>query len=176
MQLMNIASQVDELLRPWPAPFSYAYSRLVKALARAGHDVLELDRMRLRVAGLREPVSLMEALLQQVTGLQPLPRDPERIEAGLHLLDTPDLNPPKPLSGSELINVMDQAAAGFPGVCQSAPCVFLYSGPTAEGRTLIDRLYPRGWRCYGPIAADAIGQPAFSGGLQRCWARCQASR
>ena len=141
MQLMNIASQVDELLRPWPAPFSYAYSRLVKALARAGHDVLELDRMRLRVAGLREPVSLMEALLQQVTGLQPLPRDPERIEAGLHLLDTPDLNPPKPLSGSELINVMDQAAAGFfQGYVNQLRAFFYTPAPPPRADTLIDRL------------------------------------
>lgn len=86
MQLIKIASRLDGLLQPWPTPFLYAQTRLVKALDRAGHDALELERIRLQFAGMREPVTLTQSLLQQVTGLQPLPRDPEQIEAGLQRL------------------------------------------------------------------------------------------
>ena len=141
MQLINIASRLDGLLQPWPAPFLYAQTRLVKALTRAGHDALELERIRLQFAGMREPVTLTQALLQQVTGLQPLPRDPEQIEAGLLRLDTQDLNPPRPLSGIELINVLDQAATGFSqGFVMQLRAFFYAPVLPLRSDALIDRL------------------------------------
>ena len=140
-RLASVAAQRDELLRAWPAPLSYARLRLLEALARAGHEALDIERILLRHPGAREPVTLVAGLLQHATGYLPLPRDPQQIEAGLYGHGSGDWKPQRSLPGTKLLNLLEQAASDFfPGFVAHLSEFFHASLALSRPDTRIDRL------------------------------------
>lgn len=121
LKLTNIEAQRDELLGHWPTPRSFALTHLSAVLARLGHGQREAASVMLQIFAAQTPpgqspvrsVSLVDALLERVTGDHPLPDNPALIQAAVHSARSDELKLHKTLGGTKVLTVLDQAASDF---------------------------------------------------------------
>lgn len=122
LKLAKVEAQRDGLLRHWPTPRSFARLRLAAALARAGHGRLDAAAVVVQTFALNAQqqslapvhcVALIDALLERVTGAQPLPANPALIQAAVRSTNSDELKVLKTLGGTKVLTVLDHAATDF---------------------------------------------------------------
>lgn len=121
LKLPVIQAQLDILLRLWPGPRSFAKARLLESLSRVRHGLLDIDSL-VGQAFDQEPeqtgepvrsVALVDALLDRVTGNQPLPGNPAHLRLGITSKVSDEIKPLKTFGGTKLLTVLDHAAQDF---------------------------------------------------------------
>ena len=100
---------------------TFAAARLHSVLVASGQVQLDASRLRVQVFD-REPqpelapvrtLTLVDALLERVTGYLPLPLNPALIQVAVQSLSNDELKPLRSLAGTKLLNVLEQAARSF---------------------------------------------------------------
>ena len=136
LKLANIQAQRDELLRHWPTPQSFARDRLLEPMARAGHGGLDFTRVIIQDRSGSMPVrsmTLVDALLQRVTGDRPLPLNPQAIEVSVQSNNSGEMKPLKTFAGTKVLTVLDQAAVDFTELFKQRIRAFFFTPYSPQG-------------------------------------------
>lgn len=149
VKLPRIEAQVDELLRDWPTAKMIATARLQTLLVSHGHAPSDVHRLVVQVFD-QEPqpgvvpvrsLSLVEALLERVTGYQPLPQNPDLIQVVMESLASTELKPTRRLAATKLLTLLEQASPSFLQLMVQRQWAFFHAPYTAQGPdALVDRL------------------------------------
>lgn len=122
LKLPVLQAQLDILLRHWPGPRSFAKARLLESLSRVRHGLLDIDSLVVQAfdqepeqqtGGPMRSVALVDALLDRVTGNQPLPGNPAHLRPGITSKVSDEIKPLKTFGGTKLLTVLDYAAQDF---------------------------------------------------------------
>ena len=122
MKLPALEAQLESLLLHWPGPYSFAAAQLLTSLTRAGHGLLDISSLVVQVAARysgqqtsmpARSLALIDALLERVTGYQPLPANPALLGVGKQSSSSNEIKPLKTLGGTKLLTVLDRGAQDF---------------------------------------------------------------
>lgn len=149
LKLPQIDAQLNSLLRQWPTLRTLAVARLHSVLVANGHVPLEVSRLRVQVFD-QEPqpalapvrtLTLVDALLERVTGYLPLPLNPALIQVAVQSLSNDDLKPLRSLTGTKVLNVLEQAARSFEQQLEQHQWAFFFAPYSSlNPSALVDRL------------------------------------
>ena len=149
VKLPQMEAQVDELLRDWPTALGIATARLQTLLVSHGHAPSDVHRLVVQVFD-QDPqpdimpvrsLSLAEALLERVTGYQPLPQNPDLIHVVMASLTSTELKPTRRLATTKLLTLLEQASLSFVQYMVQRQWAFFHAPYTAQSPdALVDRL------------------------------------
>ena len=149
VKLPRMEAQVDELLRDWPTAKTTATARLQTLLVSHGHAPSDAHRLVVQVFD-QQPrpgimpvrsLSLAEALLERVTGYQPLPQNPDLIHVVMESLASAELKPTRRLTATKLLTLLDQASLSFVQYMVQRQWAFFHAPYAAlSPDALVDRL------------------------------------
>ena len=149
LKLPTLDAQVNELLRHWPTVRAMAAARLQSVLGTDGHEAVEVSRLEIQVFDQvpysdHPPVrtiTLVDALLERVTGYLPLPLNPDLIQVFMHSLSSDESKPLRRLSGTKVLNVLDQASNSFVQQLEQHQRAFFFAPYSSlNPAALVDRL------------------------------------
>ena len=136
LKLANLEAQRDELLRHWPTPQSFALARLLEPMTRAGHGRLDISSVviqtRQGAASVRS-VTLVDALLERVTGVRALALNPQEIQALVQSGSSEEAKPVKTFAGTKVLTVLEQAAMGFTALLRQRIRAFFFTPYSLQG-------------------------------------------
>lgn len=149
LKLPKIQAQQHLLLRPQPTARSVAVARLQSLMVASGHAQLDVQRLRVQVfeqapqpdAVPLRSISLVDALMERVTGYRPLPLNPELIQVVQKSLRDDELKSVKSLAGTKLLTMLDQATSSFAQQLEHHQWAFFYAPFTSSSPdAAVDRL------------------------------------
>ena len=149
VKLPRLEAQVDELLRDWPTAKTTATARLQTLLVSHGHAPSDVHRLVVEVFDQApqpgvvpaRSLSLVDALLERVTGYQPLPQNPDLIQVFIQPLANGELKPTRRLAATKLLTLLEQASPSFVQLMVQRQWAFFHAPYTAQGPdALVDRL------------------------------------
>lgn len=147
--LPKLEAQVDELLRDWPTARVVATARLQTLLVSHGHPPSDVHRLEVQVFDQApqpgvvpvRSLSLVEALLERVTGYQPLPQNPDLIHVVLASQTSAELKPTGLLAATQLLTLLEQASPSFVQLMVQRQWAFFHAPyPGQSPDALVDRL------------------------------------
>ena len=138
--LPKLEAQVDELLRDWPTARVVATARLQTLLVSHGHPPSDVHRLEVQVFDQApqpgvvpvRSLSLVEALLERVTGYQPLPQNPGLIHVVLASQASAALKPTRLLVATQLLTLLEQASPSFAQLMVQRQWAFFNAPYTAQ--------------------------------------------
>ncbi|WP_019408808.1 dermonecrotic toxin domain-containing protein [Pseudomonas psychrophila] len=149
LKLPQIDAQLKSLLRQWPTVRTFAAARLHSVLVASGQVQLDASRLRVQVFD-REPqpelapvrtLTLVDALLERVTGYLPLPLNLALTQVAVQSLSNDELKPLRSLAGTKLLNVLEQAARSFEQQLEQHQRAFFFAPfSSLNPSALVDRL------------------------------------
>ncbi|MQT44212.1 MULTISPECIES: dermonecrotic toxin domain-containing protein [unclassified Pseudomonas] len=149
VKLPRLEAQVDELLRDWPTAKTTATARLQTLLVSHGHAPSDVHRLEVEVFDQApqpgvvpvRSLSLVEALLERVTGYQPLPQNPDLIHVVLASQTSAELKPTGLLAATQLLTLLEQASPSFVQLMVQRQWAFFHAPyPGQSPDALVDRL------------------------------------
>ena len=149
VKLPRLEAQVDELLRDWPTVWTVATARLQTLLVSHGHAPSDVHRLVVQVFDQApqpgvvpvRSLSLVEALLERVTGYQPLPQNPDLIQVFMQPLANGELKPTRRLAATKLLTLLEQASPSFVQLMVQRQWAFFHAPyPEQSPDALVDRL------------------------------------
>lgn len=136
LKLANIVAQRDQLLRDWPTPQSFALARLLEPMTRAGHGRLDISRLLIQTRQSLTSVSsatLVDALLERVTGARALTLNPQHIQALLQSSSSDEAKPLKTFGGTKVLTVLNQAEKDFSSLFKERVRAFFFTPYSTQG-------------------------------------------
>lgn len=148
LKLPKTQAQITALLKLWPTPGSFARYLWSAQLNKEGQRFMDVSQLWVQVfdadesSAARMPtrtLTLVDALLERVTGCHPLPQNPDFLQVGLrHSLDR-ELRPLRHLSGTKLLTQLDALAKGFDRAYEQHLSAFFYTPYTPQAPDALAR-------------------------------------
>lgn len=141
LKLPKTQAQRDALLKHWPTPRMLARHLLAEVLNEGGQRFVNVAEVWVHVFDVdaavltRVPIrmlTLVDALLERVTGRNPLPHNPAFIEGGLRSSRDETNKPLRRLSGTKLLTLLDALAKGFEQAYTQHLSAFFYTASTSQ--------------------------------------------
>ncbi len=139
LKLPKTLAQRDALLRQWPTPRMCARHLWVAVLNQEGQRFIDVSEVWVQVFDADESsvgrvplrtLTLIDALLERVTGRYPLPQNSAFIEGGVRSSTDEQIKPLKHVSGTKLLTLLDTLAKAFDQAFKQQLSTFFYTAST----------------------------------------------
>ncbi|WP_070412240.1 dermonecrotic toxin domain-containing protein [Pseudomonas lundensis] len=140
LKLPKTLAQRDALLRQWPTPRMCARHLWVAVLNQEGQRFIDVSEVWVQVFDADESsvgrvpqrtLTLIDALLERVTGRYPLPQNPAFLQGGIRSSVDEEIKPLKRVSGTKLLTLLDMLAKTFDQAFRQQLSTFFYTPYTS---------------------------------------------